>query len=305
MPAASQSRVPASVLVVIVALLVLVGIGRALGDRSSRSAGDSSSAGAAKPGQRQTLEVNRTAWYAGYKITFGRASYTGGDGRVLTIEAVVENLGPRNANPDLRATLSVGNTHVEGDLQRSANIPGGQRADVTFEFDDVDLGSTGLGDGVVTFGDAEIVRTVIPLGMPDGFVPNEPRQVLGPTTVVNEDIRYEFAGCELRADYAPQHEQVEAGRRVLGCFADATYTGPQRFHIVDERNFLLKQPDGNRLGAVHHPIMNLDSNVTAVDLYIAFAIKEPPTGGYAIVLSSADLGETEAQGTHTEIPLTL
>jgi len=305
-PATPRSRAPSYVLAAMVGLLVLVGVAQALGDRSPRSPGPSASSTTAnEPGASQSLEVNRTAWYAGYKITFGRAAYSGGDARVLSIDAVVENLGPRNVSPDLRATFSIGNTHVEGGLRQSANIPGRQKADVTFEFSDIDLGTAGLADGVLTFGDAEVVQTVVPLAGADGFVPNQPRQVLRPTTVMNEDIRYEFAGCDLRADYAPQHEQVPAGRRVLACFADATYTGPARFHIVDERNFLLKQPDGNKLGATHYPIMNLDSMVTADDIYIAFAIKEHVSGRFTIVLSSADLGESEAEGTHTEIPMTL
>jgi hypothetical protein len=299
-----RSHTPAYVLVAIVTVLMVVGAAQVFGDRSSGTPDHKSSTTGNDRGVL-SLVVNRTAWYAGYKITFGRASYTGPNGHVLTIDAMVENLGLRNANPDLSATLSVGNAHVGGGLQRGASIPGGQKADVTFEFDGVDLGSADLAEATVSFGDADVVRTVVPLAAAEGFVPNEPRQVLGPTTVVNEDIRYQFSGCDLRADYAPEHEQAQAGRRVLACFADATYTGPSSFHIVDERNFLLEQPDGNRLGATYYPIRNLDADVTADALYVAFAVKEPASGRFAIVLSSAGLGESEAEGTHTKIPITL
>jgi hypothetical protein len=185
------------------------------------------------------------------------------------------------------------------------NIPGKQPADVTFEFDSLDLGNASLADAVVTFGDADVVQTVVPLGQPDGLVANEPKQVLGPTTVVNKDVTYGFTTCELRADYAPGHEQAQAGRRVLACFADATFTGQHSFHIVDERNYQLKQPNGSRIGAIQYPIMNLNTGVTAPDIYLAFAIKEPVKGAYAIVLSSRDLGESETEATFTEVPLTL
>ena len=129
--------------------------------------------------------------------------------------------------------------------------------------------------------------------------------MLGPTTIDNEDITYAFTVCELREDYAPGHEQAAAGRRVLACFADATYNGPHSFHIVDERNYQLKQPDGNRIGAIRYPIMNLNSGVTAPALYLGFAITEPAKGAYAIVLSSRDLGEAETDATFTDVPLTL
>jgi hypothetical protein len=259
----------------------------------------------AEPGaQLQTVEVNKVAWFAGYRFEFGTATYDRDQSPPLTVAAVAENLGSRNVTIDVDVTFAIGGQHTVGFLRRSPVIPGHQQADIVLEFA-VEPFDASLADGVLTFGDAEVAQTVVPIGERDGLITIQPRQVLGPTTVVHRDLTFEFTACELTGDVTPEHVQAPAGHVVLACHANARYDGQTTFHRLDEDQYRLREPSGNAVGPAEYPIVNLYSGVAETDTYVAFFIRAPASGTYALQIVDVHTSESETPATVKDVPITL
>ena len=278
--------------------------GALLGNSGDGTLGDDPRGGEQPAGESQTVEVNKTAWYAGYKFTFGDASFISENGEV-TIAAQVENLAQRNVTFDLEATLSSGNQHFGGYNRDSPIIPGGRWADVVFEFTVGHLDGS-LADAVLTFGDAERAQTVVPLGGGPGLVAHEPRPVLTNTTVALRDLTLVFTSCDLRGDIVPDHRQAPAGHLVIACWINARYDGVGSIHYYDEEQFRLRLPDGNALGPTAYPIMNLNRGVPEPNTYVAFFVKEPVEGAYAVqVVDVHSSSEVESPENVKDVLLTV
>ena len=254
-------------------------------------------------GASETVKVNKTAWYAGYKFTFGDASFISENGQV-TIAADVANLGQRNVTFGLEATLSSGSQHFGGYNRDSPIIPGGNWAGVVFEFT-VDRLDGSLADALLTFGEANEAQTIVPLGGGPGLVAHEPRSVLANTTITLRDLTLEFTSCDLRSDIVPDHRQAPAGHLVIACWINARYDGVSSFHYYDEEQFRLVLPDGNALGPTAYPILNLDRGVPEPNTYVAFFVKEPVEGAYAIQVVDVHTSEVESADNVKDVPLTV
>ncbi len=249
--------------------------------------------------------MSATAWYAGFAYTFGRASYDPSAEPTVTIEAVAENLGTSNINLHTQATLTVRDVHVAGGLVGDALVPGGQKTRVTFGFD-VDQLDGGLAGAVLTLGDDDVVRTVVPLGSKTGLVTNQPRSILGPTHLVQRDLTLDLQVCEVRADIVPQREQAPKGHRVLACLLDVRYDGSSFPQYFDDDQFRLRLPDGTAVGPTHYPIENLGFGRPKVDLFVAFLVPEPAVGSYVLQIVDVQLDETiNTPGVIKDVPLTL
>jgi hypothetical protein len=299
-------RVPVGVLAAVAALLVCQGLAQTiLPHGNGRSGNDPGTEPAdARPGASvQTVDVNKTAWHAGYALTFGRATYDQAQNPPLTVVALAENQGDRNVTFELSATFSIGDQHVSGYNRGSPIIPGRQKTEVVFEFS-VDLADRSLAEGILTFGDARVARTVVPLGGGTGLVAHEPRQVLGPMAFTHRDISFEISSCQVRGDIATEHKQAPSGQAVIACRVSATYDGVPSFHTIDEDNFRIRLPDGTAVGPAEYPIMNLNRGVLNADLYVAFFVKEPVAGAYTLQLIDVHTSERESPENVRDVPIT-
>jgi len=249
--------------------------------------------------------VNKTAWFAGYKLEFGRVTYDRGRNPQLIVEAMVENVAPGSDYFTADMTFSSGGRHAKGFVYGNSLVPGGLKAELSFEFDPGTL-TESLAGGVLTFGDGTRAQTVVPLGGGPGLVAHEPRQVLGPTKVTHRDLDLQVRTCEVRADIVPEHLQSRAEHLVLACWVDATFTGTGSVHVYNQDTYRLRLPDGTTIGPVQYPITTLDPKVTKPQTYVAFSIPEPVGGAYVLqIVDRHSSTEPESPTTIGSVPLTL
>jgi hypothetical protein len=133
---------------------------------------------------------------------------------------------------EVDVTFSIGDLHYPNYTQASPIVPGREKTEVVLEFDVATLDGS-LADGRLTFGDARVAQTIVPLGAGAGLVAHEPRQVLGNTAFTFRDLVFEITRCEVRGDIATEHTQAPSGHLDLACSINATYTGPSSFHYFD------------------------------------------------------------------------
>ncbi len=286
-PAATPPRRRRPLLIagtVAVLLLVLIGANRAyqfLNHTETPTSPQSQGAIDAKPGDaQQTVPMNKTAWFAGWELAFGKASYDKTRRPTVQVTATAKNLGLRDKTVDIDATLAIKDSYVTGTAQGSPKVPGQQKTNVVFEFDVQQL-SGSLTDAVLSFGDATVARTVIPLHAGKATL-HQPRQVLGVKDVTIRDLRFAIKHCDLSGDIVTEHKQAPAKRLVLSCWLDAVYRGPSSFIDLDDSRLRLLLPDGTAASPMEYPIQNLDRDREETNVYYAFVVNDPPTGTYTL-----------------------
>jgi hypothetical protein len=292
-----------------VAVLVLAILGASKAYRSFTNVDQRHTPGAvgsdaAKPGDpRQTVPMNKTAWYAGWEIAFGKATYDKSKSPSVTITATAKNLNPSDNRLEIDATLASHNSYATARAEGSPTVPGGQASNITFGFDVQELPGS-LADAMLTFGDAKENQTVVPLGSGPATV-HRPYPVFGSKPLTLRDLQFKIKHCDITGDVVTQHKQAPAKQVVLSCWLDAKYLGPARFHYLDENHLRLLLPDGTAAGPVEHPIQNLDKDVLNADRFYAFYVTDPPAGQYTLQFVDVHTFETIGPKTVMNVPLTV
>jgi hypothetical protein len=259
---------------------------------------------AAKPGApHQTVQMSKTAWYAGWEIAFETASYDKTRNPALTITATAKNLNPSDNRLEIEATFASHNTFTTGAADGSPTVPGLKASHITFNFDVKELAGS-LADATLTFGEATENQTVVPLGSKPATI-HRPYQIFGSKGLNLRDLQFTIKHCDITGDVVTQHKQAPANQVVLSCWMDAEYRGPARFHYLDETHLRLLLPDGTAAGAVEHPIQNLDKDVLNTDRFYAFLVKDPPAGKYTLQFVDVHTFETAGPGNTLNVPLTV
>ncbi len=266
------------------------------------------STNAARPGApQQTVQMNKTAWYAGWELAFGTATYDKTRNPTLTIAATAKNLSPSDSRLDIDATFASHETYATSNAEGSPTIPGRQASHIVFNFDVPDLQGS-LADATLTFGEAKENQTVVPLGLKPATA-HRPYQVFGSKSVTVRDLHFTIKHCDISGDVVSQHKQAPANQLVLSCWMDAVYRGPASFHYLDESHLHLLLPDHTAAGAVEHPIQNLDKDVLNTDRFYAFFVQDPPAGAYTLHfvdqhLSTEQLGPDKITDVALTVPAT-
>jgi hypothetical protein len=253
----------------------------------------------------QTVQVDKTAWYAGLKLTFGAVTFDPEADPQLSAKVLVENLSNRDRQPDLPILFSTGDQQFDGRFQQSSVVGAGQqsRLDIGVRLEEAPAGLAGtsfiLGRGTET-------QSVVPIGA-GTLVANEPRAVLpaGPK-IKHRDLNVWVKGCDLRADLAPDQDQAKRDHLVIACFLDVQYTGGSAAgHGWFESNLRLKLPDGTVLGPRTNTNEALYSADVVPDMYVAFEIPATTTGDFALQIVDVHAGEKPSASTIKNIPFTV
>jgi hypothetical protein len=256
----------------------------------------------ADPAAQPDVRVNRSYWYAGFKVTLGTArlssaSSGGGGSPVVAIDATFQNLSPRRtAAPSGELLLTSGADSYQEPAREHAELPEvparrSRTGVIAIEVDD----RFNLTDAVLTVGEPQSRQAVVPLARPDGLISLEPRPITVRGRVYPEgrkDVFVTLTGGEVRADDATNLAQAPAGQEFVLISFSATNNGPAGMTYVFDRDLNLVLPDGTKVGDAGscsraqvqvQPHATVQPNGPA-----CFAVPAPATGAYRFVWDNKD-----------------
>lgn len=298
---------PSALAWLLTAALAASGCGDASGGREdaapggaeATTAGERPAAGDAAPTE---VRVDRSYWYAGFKVTLGVArliapSGSGGATPVVAIEATFQNLNPADdAEPTAYALLTSGADSYDEMSKPHAELPEvpAQRSKtgvIAIEVDD----RFRLADAVLTIGEPKTRQAVVPLATSDGLISLEPRPIKIEGRVhpgERNDVFMTMTGGEVRADSPSQHAQAAAGEEYVMLSFTATNTGPAGMSYVFDRDLNLVLPDGTKVATAdscsHAQVHIAPHSTVRPEGPACFAVPTPSTGGYQLVWDNAD-----------------
>jgi actin-like ATPase involved in cell morphogenesis len=284
------------------------------GNRGGSGSGATAGAGGqaastkdAKPGaDQQTVQVNKTVWYAQFKVTVGKLTYDAKaetSSKRLTAEMVLENLGGDDDSPSIPIVFSVGGQQYTGSFRENTTVAGGQKSNYNVDFSVYDPLKASIATGEFLFGDGEVQQAKIPLGG-GPVVAHEPVNLIKDKKVTAHDVTATYTTCDLRGGFFDYHGQAKKGYRVVMCKVDIQYTGKSSKYVGQE-HFRLGAVDGTELGPLTAPNEALSGGEVAVNTDLAFQVKADAPGTYKLRL--VDLGNDKERqpGDVAEIDLVL
>jgi hypothetical protein len=210
-----------------------------------------------------TVDVGGEAWFAGFHVTFGKATSTiepNGRG-TLTLEATFENTGDESARLDATLTLvSADETARDGFEMDIPRVPGGQTAKGTFAFD-VDE-SFSFDDAVLTLGQPTNQQAIVPLSAKAGMaVSQKPVELNLSGSGKAGSLKLALNGGEIRADSPWKHGQQKKGSLILTVRYDASFESGfagVRVHGRERRPEAARRHDRRRDPGWREPVDRAD-----------------------------------------------
>jgi len=252
-----------------------------------------------------TVEVNKSFWHGGWKVTLGEATFattTGFLGSLegdVSIEATFENLGNDDAVFNSHLVLAAGGknyTEPTSD-QEIPEVPGklSQTGMITFVVDP----EFEFEDAVLIVGRPENNRATIPLGPAGGdFVSLEPREVSVAGQASAGRVTISLNGGDLRADIPDGHDQMKKGWLALTLrFSASMEEGNYYDQNVMDDDFALTLSDGTGVAASDGPNEIISPGTTLPDLFLRFGVRDPAQGVYTLRFDRPDgqYGEVQFQ----------
>jgi hypothetical protein len=242
------------------------------------------------------VQVNRSYWYAGFKVTLGtaRLSPATGGPRVVSIEATFQNLSPDfDEAPSEELLLTSGADSYDDLSEHLPEVPPlrSKTGTIAIEVDD----RFDLSEAVLTVGEPRTRQAVVPLARTDGSILLEPRPITIRGKVYPEgrkDVFMTVTGGEVRADDARNLAQAPAGQEFVLISFTATNNGPAGMSYVFDRDLNLVLPDGSKAGdagSCSRAQVHIQPNSTVKPAGPAcFAVPAPATGAYRLVWDNKD-----------------
>ncbi|GIF01654.1 hypothetical protein [Paractinoplanes rishiriensis] len=285
---------------IVACALVLTGCAAAGGEQppaGTQSAGTQSVGGVPESAAPAGLRVDRSYWYAGFKVTLGAARLVE-PGPVVVIEAAFQNLGDDDAAPTEELLITSGAESYDEPSSEHAELPEvpalrSRTGAIAIEVDE----RFRLADAVLTVGETGSRQAVVPLSRADGLISLEPR----PFTVAGKvypdgrkDVHMTLTGGEVRSDDPANHDQAPAGQEFVRLKFTATNTGPAGMTYVFDRDLTLVLPDESRAGhagACSRAQVHVESHATVKpDGPACFAVPAPATGAYRLIWGDQERG---------------
>jgi hypothetical protein len=254
------------------------------------------------PAARPEIQVNRSYWYAGLKVTLGTArlsSASSGGTRspVLSIGATFQNLSPdRDAEPAAEFIVTSGSDSYDELSDEETELPRipAQRSRtgvIAIEVDD----RFELSEAVLTIGEPRSRQAVVPLARQDGWISLEPRPISVRGRVYPEgrtDVFATVTGGEVRADDPANLAEAPADQEYVLVSFTATNNGPAGMTYVFDRDLSLVLPDGTKAGnagSCSRAQVYVQPHATSAPKGPAcFAVPAPATGAYRFVWDNKD-----------------
>jgi hypothetical protein len=244
------------------------------------------------------VKVNRSYWYAGFKVTLGAARLvpsagSGGDrAPVVLIDATFQNLSSEDDAAPTEDLLLTSGTESYNELSdEHAELPEVPAQRSRTGVIAIEVGERfSLPDAVLTVGAPRSRQAVVPLARPDGLISLEPRPIKVGGRVYPDgrtDVFMTVTGGEVRADDPADHAQAADGHEYLMLSFTATNNGPAGMTYVFDRDLILILPDGTEVGHAtfcSRAQVHVESHSTVKPEGPAcFAVPVPVAGAYRFV----------------------
>ncbi|RKE05215.1 hypothetical protein [Catellatospora citrea] len=269
-------------------VLALAGCVPGAGGPTADPTGSSAAAGSPAPAAPTEVRIDKSYWFAGFKVTLGVARLVPssfGDAKTVTIEGVFQNLSSEHpGTPTSHALLTVGDrTYAEPDhpLSDLREVPPQRSQPGVYAFA-VDE-HFALADAVLVVGTPANRQATIPFTGPDGLVALEPRPLSVTGKVLADktgSIFMTVASAEVRADEPLLHGEAPTGKEFLQLKFSATNKTDAGFAWVFDRDLHLKLPDGTSIATA--------DNCSRAQIYPA--PHATADGGFACFLVPAPAG---------------
>lgn len=265
---------------------------------------DATTGGGDAPTGIQSFDINKTVWYSGMKLTFGKLSYDPAKAypdAKLTIDTTVENVAPTGVKGSPSFTIKADNDFIDGQFNNDfQTLPAGETGKTTVDFQI--LGDKQVGDlsaGELQVGNSESVNAIVPFGAGGQLVDLAPRVLLDkPVSKSTKTGKVTYNKCSLQADLPSDHHQVEKDMRTVVCYLDMQQTVAKLAgEAVDHGNFILRIPDGSVVAADEGPIEAFYQKKKITNEEVVFKIRWPAPGDYKM--------EVEFGDGKSSIPLTI
>ncbi|WP_166378463.1 hypothetical protein [Catellatospora methionotrophica] len=293
----SRLRFPAVTAAIVLALTgCAAGTGSGEGDPTGPAA-----SGSPAPAAVTEIQINKSYWYAGFKVTVGTARIVAssfGEGKAVAIEAVFQNLSPEYPrSPTSDIALTVGDrTYAELDnpLSKLTEVPA-QRSQPGVYAVTVDEHFV-LTEAVLVVGKPTLRQATVPFNGPDGLIPLEPKPVSITGKVLREKTGSVFmtvSEAEVRADEPLLHGQAPTGQEYLRVTFTATNNTDAGFAWVFDRDLHLRMPDGTSLATADNcsrAQIYPAPHATATGGLACFLVPAPATGSYVLSWDRFDKG---------------
>jgi hypothetical protein len=271
------------------------------GNGSGSTQGNKGAQGAAGA---QHAEVNKSAWYANFKFTFGKIDYDPSQ-ETMSAEILVENEGSENKSPGVDMTFTVNDQHYDGGPKDSINVDAGQKSNVVFEFRMNEF-TGNINDGLFTIGDSKTAQATVPVTDKGELVAYEPKNLVKDKMVTDRDLHIWFTTCDLRGGFFNYKGQADKGYLAITCSVDMQYTGGSAAgHYVGSDNFALGLPDGTEVGPTVAPNEALYSAERVPNTQLGFQVKAPVKGTYKLRVVDVHSGKTRTNADVAEVPITI
>ncbi len=238
-----------------------------------------------------SFSVDREVWHSGFRVAVGNGGtevverLTGDPIVYLTIDAVLENLGPdQNWFPAPVNLVVDGLAAIRAaDREELPPVPAGLASAGTFAFlveADFDPDRAQL-----VIGFPEDKQAIVPLGASDAeLVALPPSDLAVAGSLSLELVDLEFTGGSVRSDVPVNYDEVAPGQLAITLEFDVTSRKSGNWSIFAD-NFALIGPDGVARSADGSGIQNLpgsDAGVVTAGNYVRFLVDEPADGAYTL-----------------------
>jgi hypothetical protein len=273
-------------------------------DRTTGTAGNAAGAGGAAPrAVKQTVNLDKTAWYAGFEIKFLNATYDPAAGDPLQVALKVTNRGSEDQDLlhiTVPMTVRFAGKSYGGNYTESQKVGAKGDVDAVMAFPVTD--PVNLPDGVLSVGDNDRLTATVPFLPGSAVTTVAPVQILAPTQVVTDGLTFKVS-CELRGDLINAHEQVRSTERAIGCSFDVSYSGT-RYAGVNNNGLRLVMPDGNVRAPAKYPAFHLNNGDEQRDQSVEFTFAWPVTGSgpFALRLFDPDLAKPDREDVTLTLP---
>jgi hypothetical protein len=238
-----------------------------------------------------TKDINQTVWFAGFKLTFGTATYgpgPSGGAPQVSIATTFENQGDDTVSFNGAGDLASSGRHYILDTSGSqlAQVPGKSKSNGNLVFP-ID-GLFTFDDAILTLGTSAHQQVTVPIGSSGQLVARQPVPVPLSGSLVAGPLTITPKTAEVRADIPATHVEADKGHNALLLTFDATDVSGNNGVNVDSSIFVLNLPDGTAAAADSASIEIVNSGATKPGLFARFTIGDPVAGKYSLVLKGRD-----------------
>jgi Ethanolamine utilization protein EutJ (predicted chaperonin) len=262
----------------------------------------STGAQAAAKGSR-SLTIDKQAWYGGFQLTFGKATYDPAKDYPLTVEFKAKNTTAADDGlwaSNMPMTVSFGGNPVTGRFPGSTiNVGSGSTVDALVDFD-LDA-APNLADGLLSIGGGDRLRATVPFATKGEHLSLAPVNLLPEQDITVGTLRFKHLSCELRGDETVAYIQVPTGNRAVACFFDVSYDGKSTDQRVAGETFRLIMPDNDPRAPARSPLEYVSKQTEERGVTVVWVIKWPAPGKYTLRIFDLD---NRSSPKPVDVPLT-